>query len=1010
VSAYGQTTPEVIWDGGSNIDDKYITAENWNPDTVPSNAANQFLQINDGSTALVQAGDAAEGAFLMLGMRPGNSGNLNISGGTLTLGEMRVGGRETINSNLADWTLGTFDPNGGGTGSVTQTGGDVFITYTPGSEPPVQSLYIGDASLATGNTANGTYTISGGTLTSGIAADDAIVIGTGSGTVGDFNQSGSSIVTSTGFVIVGRAGATATYDMTGGTLNVGTGTVQTSHNLIVGVGQYPTTVYTAGTSGAFTQTGGAVNVKNDTVVGRDTATASYTITGNGTTLGSGNSILVGNAGTGTFTQGDTVGGSTPGVTVGLTPTNPTGSSGISVGISSDATHPGVGTYTMKGGTLNIGDGVAADFLAVGDGTAGTGTFNMQGGSITITDLLQLGRNDSNNDNRLNMSGGSISTGRVVIGGGTSAVAGRGTLTMTAGTVSGSQATNVGFGNAGGACVGTLDIQGGTYSLTGTGSAAILAVGNNTGNNGTLKLSGGTLNVNTTGALLDVGRNGAAGLFHLPAGSTGTANITQFGLASSTPTAGTATKELRVEGGTLNINFWEQGAVTPGAGVTRVVNMTGGDVNVTGGTSVAHRAGRLVQYNMSGGTFDFAGHFPLDTSTFSVSGTNVSTFAAAYRNGSGTTNVSGGTLSLNNVNDTGNQGGTWNVSGGTLNATGTFNITSASPSPAGILNLTGGTGTISNLLTAGTVAGSTLYISGGTHTITNLTISNNGILKTDNTITKSSNVTLGTATINTNSGSLTLSGPVSGNSFTKTGAGTLALSGTGSYTGATNVNAGTLLVNGNNSSATGAVTVGASGTLGGSGTVGGAVTNNGIVAPGAIAGTPGTLATGPFTMGNGSHLIIDLGAGSTDLLAVNGTLDLSSSSDVLDFTGTLSGSGPFTFATYTGSLGTNTFNFVNNTPAGYEVKYDLAGAIRLVSTGQAGDWNGDTKVNAADYVTWRKNPSANGNDPGGYVTWRENFSLTSGSGSGLGGAAVPEPATFALVGLALGMMLFGRRGR
>src|SRR5687767_6782914 len=156
-SVHGQTTPPVIWDGGSVIDDKYVTPENWDPDTVPTNAANQFLQINDGSTALVESGDAAQGAFLMLGMQPGDAGHLSITGGTTTLGELRVGGRETIPTNLADWSQGTFSPNAGGTGTVTQTGGSVFINYNPGGQPPTQSLYIGDGGFAADNIANGAY-------------------------------------------------------------------------------------------------------------------------------------------------------------------------------------------------------------------------------------------------------------------------------------------------------------------------------------------------------------------------------------------------------------------------------------------------------------------------------------------------------------------------------------------------------------------------------------------------------------------------------------------------------------------------------------------------------------------------------------------------------------------------------------------------------------------------------------------------------------------------------------
>jgi hypothetical protein len=64
-------------------------------------------------------------------------------------------------------------------------------------------------------------------------------------------------------------------------------------------------------------------------------------------------------------------------------------------------------------------------------------------------------------------------------------------------------------------------------------------------------------------------------------------------------------------------------------------------------------------------------------------------------------------------------------------------------------------------------------------------------------------------------------------------------------------------------------------------------------------------------------------------------------------------------------------------------------IRAAPPGQPGDHNKDGKVDAADYVAWRKIPDAFGGDPGGLNTWRENFGEGSAGGSGV----VPEPSTF-----------------
>jgi hypothetical protein len=69
----------------------------------------------------------------------------------------------------------------------------------------------------------------------------------------------------------------------------------------------------------------------------------------------------------------------------------------------------------------------------------------------------------------------------------------------------------------------------------------------------------------------------------------------------------------------------------------------------------------------------------------------------------------------------------------------------------------------------------------------------------------------------------------------------------------------------------------------------------------------------------------------------------------------------------------------------------------------GDHNRDGKVDAADYVLWRKNPDNFGGTPDGYDAWRANF----GAPGGLGAASsVPEPAT-ALLAM-IGIVLFGRR--
>jgi hypothetical protein len=93
-------------------------------------------------------------------------------------------------------------------------------------------------------------------------------------------------------------------------------------------------------------------------------------------------------------------------------------------------------------------------------------------------------------------------------------------------------------------------------------------------------------------------------------------------------------------------------------------------------------------------------------------------------------------------------------------------------------------------------------------------------------------------------------------------------------------------------------------------------------------------------------------------------------------------------------------------------YDL-----FVAPGLPGDFNNNNKVDAADYVIWRKNEVANvalPNDNGlttqaaRLALWKSNFG-NPGAGGGLGSAAVPEPGSLVLIALGLAAMA-GRRVR
>lgn len=84
-----------------------------------------------------------------------------------------------------------------------------------------------------------------------------------------------------------------------------------------------------------------------------------------------------------------------------------------------------------------------------------------------------------------------------------------------------------------------------------------------------------------------------------------------------------------------------------------------------------------------------------------------------------------------------------------------------------------------------------------------------------------------------------------------------------------------------------------------------------------------------------------------------------------------------------------------------------GIITVGAAALAGDYNGDGKVNAADYVAWRMGQSPNPNTIGDYNTWRANFGAGAGSGSGglsSNGSTVPEPGTLSLFIFAISSVL------
>jgi hypothetical protein len=164
--------------------------------------------------------------------------------------------------------------------------------------------------------------------------------------------------------------------------------------------------------------------------------------------------------------------------------------------------------------------------------------------------------------------------------------------------------------------------------------------------------------------------------------------------------------------------------------------------------------------------------------------------------------------------------------------------------------------------------------------------------------------------------------------------------------------------------------------------------------------------GPMSLGAGSELVFAL-AGTTRATGTSGPGQYSAiNATTAAFNGklTIQLAGGFTpaagnqFQVISTSTATGAFGSIvlPTLPAGlaWGVNTTSTGVLLSVNSGSLpGDFNGDGKVDAADYVRWRKtNGSA-----AAYNTWRANYGRVSGFGAGaVQAAAAPEPTTILLL--------------
>lgn len=511
-----------------------------------------------------------------------------------------------------------------------------------------------------------------------------------------------------------------------------------------------------------------------------------------------------------------------------------------LGAASDGTvtvtvQPGNGTWTnLSGGSWATTGNWSGGLIATGvGGTADFSTLNLTAdATVTLDGARTIGNltfNDTTASNNWTLNTGSGGPLTLDVTSGTPTV----TVTNQTATLGVALAGSEGWAKTGAGkltLTGTNTVTGGVnlngsglVTLGGTNAANIWSVPNGQYTAGLL------LNSNTTiasGSMLNTSSNSSfpAGLGVANGVTVGGGSTINFNGASGRATYNLGTGSVLAANTVNNGTNPLQIVVGSGSQITGNIDLDGGQLNIRNDFTA-----------MTGVTKNNTGVF---TISGNISGTNASgintpnTFTGTYvltgaNDFTGTTAVSGYTLSFNSVNNVG--GGASALGAPATVAAGTIAI--GSSTTGGTIVYTGSGSTSDRVINlAGTTGGAIVDQSG------------TGLLKFSGGVTATGagvkTLTLRGSTAGAGEIGGVIANSTSTTAVTKTGTGAWTLSGANTYTGATTVSAGTLLVNG---SIPGTVTVASGATLGGTGTLASALTipSGATLAPG--AGGTGTLS-------------------------------------------------------------------------------------------------------------------------------------------------------------------------
>ncbi len=365
--------------------------------------------VNMNTTGTLKLEDDAIG--LLMGNGGTSNGTFKLDAGTLQI-------------NSVATAIGILVGTNGGDANFSMSGGTVNTTG---------GVWVGDNNVGS----QGTLTVSGGSFnvtassTVGSSANGQVFIGRGLGQ-GTFTVSGTAAVTVTGATNVGfsNTGTAGTV----GTLTVSGGTFTNTGEMRVGSAQNGNGV-TARADGTFNVSGGTANIGGALVLARgndngDLVTGSSTVSGG--TLNVENDLIVAYAGNNNLGQMTISGG-----TVNVATTTERW-------MMVNQWDTSRGQLTVSGGTLNLnantdlrfsaGNGTGASSVTLSSGAITSYSGNGTGSSTSgVVDLMQA---NVTGNNTFNLDGGTLTISQVI----TNQDAGTAVLNLNGGLLKASNST------------------------------------------------------------------------------------------------------------------------------------------------------------------------------------------------------------------------------------------------------------------------------------------------------------------------------------------------------------------------------------------------------------------------------------------------------------------------------------------------------------------------------------------------------------------------------------------